>query len=494
MEERYIASIDLGSSKLALTVARIDGENVQVIYYKETPSDGIYYSYVRNPMKVEAPLSAALKEAENELNIKKIRQVVVGLPRYYVYQETAKGRIERDGSCITQEEVESLKEFALNSYPIDDEKNEVLYGAVAQSFSTEDCFQQVEGDIVGMVSNILEGNFKVFIGRKRPLENIDVVMNHLDVAIARKYFLPEVVAKAVLSSEEMENGVALIDFGAGATSVTVYKGKIMRYYGAIPFGGKAITNDIHTECGISESLAENIKMAYGACMPDKLQNLGEKIIQFHNEKDVPYKQLSVKYLSEIISARAAEIVNAALYLIQESGYADDLRNGVVITGGGANLTNLANFVKELSGYTVRTGYPRHLFSATGCPGIYDTGAVSSIGMILAAKGDTHLNCLDKPRPKPVPAQEPVLPEEEVPAQEEPMPENWNNAKDGTLIDKEEFGEEKKEKKEGKRGPKEPKAPKGPRRPWPVWTKISKIGESVGETLFKLTEDMNNESV
>ena len=221
MEERYIASIDLGSSKLALTVARIDGENVQVIYYKETPSDGIYYSYVRNPMKVEAPLSAALKEAENELNIKKIRQVVVGLPRYYVYQETAKGRIERDGSCITQEEVESLKEFALNSYPIDDEKNEVLYGAVAQSFSTEDCFQQVEGDIVGMVSNILEGNFKVFIGRKRPLENIDVVMNHLDVAIARKYFLPEVVAKAVLSSEEMENGVALIDFGAGATSVTV---------------------------------------------------------------------------------------------------------------------------------------------------------------------------------------------------------------------------------------------------------------------------------
>ena len=187
-------------------------------------------------------------------------------------------------------------------------------------------------------------------------------------------------------------------------------------------------------------------------------------------------------------------MNAALYLIQESGYADDLRNGVVITGGGANLTNLANFVKELSGYTVRTGYPRHLFSATGCPGIYDTGAVSSIGMILAAKGDTHLNCLDKPRPKPVPVEEPVLPEEEVAAQEEPMPENWNNAKDGTLIDKEEFGEEKKEKKEGKRGPKEPKAPKGPRRPWPVWTKISKIGESVGETLFKLTEDMNNESV
>ena len=489
MEERYIASIDLGSSKLALTVARIDGENVQVIYYKETPSDGIYYSYVRNPMKVEAPLSAALKEAENELNIKKIRQVVVGLPRYYVRQETAKGKIERDGSCISQEEVDSLKEFALNSYPIDDEKNEVLYGAVAQSFSTEDCFQQVEGDIVGMVSNSLEGNFKVFIGRKRPLENIDVVMNHLDVAIARKYFLPEVVAKAVLGSEEMENGVALIDFGAGATSVTVYKGKIMRYYSAIPFGGKIITNDIRMECGISETLAENIKLAFGACMPDKLVTLGEKVIQIHDENDVPYKQLPVKYLSEIITARAAEIVNAALYLIQESGYADQLRNGVVITGGGANLTNLANYVKELSGYNVRTGFPRHLFSATGCPGIYDTGAVSSIGMILAAKGDTHLNCLDKPRPKPVPViEEPQPAEEPAPEQEELNPEDLEKAKNGTLIDKEEFGEERKKKKV-----KPPKEPKEPRK-WPIWTKISKIGESFGQTLFDLTEDMNNESV
>ncbi len=493
MEERYIASIDLGSSKLALTVARIDGENVQVIYYKETPSDGIYYSYVRNPKKVEVPLREAIKEAETELNIKKIRQVVVNLPRYYVYQETANGSIERDGDCITQEEVDSLKEMALNSYPITDDKNEVLYGAVAQSFSTEDCFQQVEGDIVGMVSNLLEGNFKVFIGRKRPTENIDVVMNDLDVAIARKYFLPEVTARAVLGTEEMENGVALIDFGAGATSVSVYKGKIMRYYSAIPFGGKAITNDIRSECGISESLAENIKLAYGACMPDKLVTLGEKIIQIHDEHGVPYKQLPVKYLSEIITARAAEIVNAALYLIQESGFADDLRNGIVITGGGANLTNLANFIKELSGYNVRTGYPRHLFSATGCPGIYDTGAVSSIGMILAAKGDPHLNCLDKPKPKPVPVETPADSAEGEAEPVETSPEDPGDVTDGTLIDPEKFGEEQQPKKQ----PRQPKE----RKKWPIWTKINKIGESVGkigetvgEKLFTLTEDINNESV
>ncbi len=317
MEERYIASVDLGSSKIALTVARISGNDVQIVYYKETPSDGIRNSYVFNPKKASAPLKEAIAEAEKDLRIK-ILQVVVGLPKYYVKQESASGKVPRgeEAGCITEEEVENLKEMALESYPLNDEKNEVMYGAVAQSFSTEDSFQQVEGDIVGMVSDYLEGNFKVFIGRRRSVANLDVVMNELGIAIARKYFLPDVVAKAVLTEEEMENGVALIDMGAGSTSVTIYKGKVMRHYGAIPFGGKTITSDIRTECGLSERLAENIKLAYGACMPDRLQNLSEKIIQINDENGVPLKQLPVKYLSEIITLREKEIIDSMLYLSQ----------------------------------------------------------------------------------------------------------------------------------------------------------------------------------
>jgi len=397
MEERYIASIDAGSSKIALTVARISGDDVQIVYYRETPSDGIRNSYVFNPKKVEKPLQEAIEQAERDLRIK-IMQVVVGLPKYSVKQESATAKmIRNDGSqCITEEEVENLKDLALASYPLNDSKNEIVYGAVAQNFSTEDCFQQVESDIVGMVSDTLDGNFKIFVGRKRAVNNIDVIMNDLGIAIARKFFTPEVIAKAVLNEEEMENGVALIDFGAGSTSVTVYKGKIMRHYAAIPFGGKTITNDIRSECGITERLAENIKLAYGACMPDKLLNLGEKILQINDENDVPQKQLPVKYLSEIITARVNEIINAVLWEIQESGFADDLRNGVVITGGGANLTNITNYIKDLSGYNVRTGYPRHLFSALGCNGIYETSAATSIGMVLTAKNDKLLNCLNEP--------------------------------------------------------------------------------------------------
>ena len=361
----------MGTSKLVLSVAKIAGDDIQIIYYREHPSEGIQSSRVMNLMKATAPLKAAISQAESELSIR-IRQVVVGLPRYSVIQETANGKIERTtpDEYITREEVEALKSIAVESYPLDDERTQVMYGAVAQSFSNDDQIQLLDEDVIGTISDGLEGNFKVFIGNRRATVAIDKIFNDLGIAIAKKYFLPDVVSRAVLSEEEKQNGVALIDFGAGVTSVTLYHGGIMRHYEAIPFGGKAITNDIRMECSITDRLAENIKKAYGACLPNKLASLGEKVIQIRYD-DAPYKEVPVKYISEIIDARAREIIDAILYSIQQSGLAQQLRSGVVLTGGGANLANLKNLVKDMSGYSVRIGYPKHLFSAAGCTGVYD---------------------------------------------------------------------------------------------------------------------------
>ena len=398
MEERYIASVDLGTSKLAVCVSRILGQDVQVIYYKETPSQGIRYSYVNNPGKVETVLRDALSQAQQELKIK-IQQVIVGLPRYYVRQENASAMMDRTDpdTQIEDNEVRTLKSMALEEYPLTDSKNEVIYGAVAQSFSTEDSLNELENDIVGMTAEKLEGNFKVFIGSRRHSINIDNVFNSMGIAIAKKYFTPGITARAVLKEEQMENGVALIDIGAGVSSVTIFKGKIMRYYAAIPFGGNSITRDIKTECNFSFELAENIKKAYGACMPGKLSALGEKSIQIVDENDEPTAQVTVKYISEIITARMKEIIEALLYHIQASGYAseDTLRAGVVVTGGGAELVNCANYIKDISGYSVKIGYPRRFFSCEGCPEAAEASAATSMGMILAAKSDKLLNCVNE---------------------------------------------------------------------------------------------------
>ncbi len=452
MEEKYIASIDLGSSKFGICVARVNGDDVQIVYYKETPSEGIRASLIANPMKASQKLKEAVREAEQELMIQ-ILQVVVGMPRNEVAQVTASARIDRSNpdDYITAEEVATLKSIALETYPLDNPEKQIIYGAVAQSFSIDDEIQLVEDEVVGTLSSSLEGNFKVFVGNRSATTALDKIFNQLGISIAKKYFLPEVVARTVLTDEERSSGVAMVDVGAGVTSLAIYHGGIMRYYASIPFGGKAITGDLRTECSISEDLAEKIKKRFGACLPGKLASLSEKVLQIRITE--PYKEVPVRYISEIIDCRSREIVEAILYYIQESGLQNSLRSGIVITGGGAELANFISLVKEMSGYEVRKGYPRFMFSASVGSGVYATGATSAIGMVLAAKDDNLPDCVTVP--EKVMEQEEEMMEVEVtdetPAQNTISDEELESGQTGNLISPEEFGEavNKKEKKKKK---------------------------------------------
>ena len=278
MDEKLIAAVDLGTYKTCLAVAKVEGNNTQILYYKSAPSDGIRNSEVFNPKKTAEVLGGLIRNAEEELNIK-ILQAVVGLPRCNIRQEDASATVQRiePDDCITREEVEAMKIMAQDSHDLKDPDNEKIYGAIAQSFSTGDYFQIIENDIIGMISDEFTGHFKVFIGKKFPIRNITKVFNDLGIGIARMYFTPLATAKAVLTEEETSNGVALIDLGAGATSVSIYDKKVLAYYSSIPFGGNSISTDIKNECSISDKLAESIKCAFGGCMPDKLQNLGSPI-------------------------------------------------------------------------------------------------------------------------------------------------------------------------------------------------------------------------
>ena len=231
-------------------------------------------------MKASQKLQEAIREAEQELMIQ-ILQVVVGMPRNEIAQVTASARIDRSNpdDYISAEEVATLKSIALETYPLDNPDKQIIYGAVAQSFSIDDEIQLVEDEVVGTLSSVLEGNFKVFVGNRTATTALDKIFNQLGISIAKKYFLPEVVARTVLTDEERSSGVALVDVGAGVTSLAIYHGGIMRYYASIPFGGKVITGDVRTECSISEDLAEKIKKRFGACQPGKLANLSEKVLQ-----------------------------------------------------------------------------------------------------------------------------------------------------------------------------------------------------------------------
>ena len=393
MDERHIVAIDLGTSKMALTVAKVNGNDRQIIYYKEAHSAGIKYSGVFNILHAHSPLAFLIKDAEDSLGIK-INQAVVGMPKFPIRQESNSGKVMDRGEDteITAEDIEAIKRFAQETYPLRDPKKEAIYGAVAQSFSDGEYFQIIENDIIGMTSDVLEGHFKIFIGNKKDLKNADNLLMKAGITSKKKYFTAEATAKAVLTDIEMENGVALIDFGGGSTSVTIYHGNIMRHYASIPFGGRNITNDIKTELQISERLAENIKLAFGACMPDKLQSLSEKVLHINGLTAGQSKEVTVKYLSEIITARVEEIIQAMLYEISQSGLAEHLRGGIVVTGGASQTANLGILIRQMSGYNVRVGRPLGMMSCQDVDGIYEPSAATALGLIQAAIEDECMSC------------------------------------------------------------------------------------------------------
>ncbi len=492
MEEKNIVAIDLGTSKIALTVAKVNGDDIQVVYYKETPSAGMRYSSVFNNTHVAEPLERLIRDAEEALDMK-ITQAFVGMPKYPVRQESNSGIIKDRGedTDITEENIAELKRFAEDSYPLDDPKKEAIYGAVAQSFSDGENFQIIENEIIGMTSDILEGHFKIFIGKQKDLKNIDTAMKKVGISVQKKFFTADTTAKAVLTAEEMENGVALIDFGGGCTSVAIYHGSIMRHYASIPFGGKNITSDIKTEAQISERLAENIKMAFGAFMPEKLQSLSEKVIHIISNNSEPDKKLPVKYLSEIITARVEEIIMAMLYEISESGFADMLRSGIVVTGGCAQTANLGNFINEISGYKVRTGYPHGRVSTVGCDGIKETTAATSIGLILAAKDEQAVNCavasdVSKPAGVTIEVDEnPYLPDPE-PVENEYKKEE--KVEEETPANGELFKEDEIEKVEP------PKKPKKDNFLKILWRTAKEKAEKGSEQMGKLIDEISSEDI
>lgn len=393
MSERIIATLDPGSSKLILCVAKVDGENVEPIFSRRFPSQGIQYGKVVNPKRASDAIREAVREAENELGIK-IASIGVPLPRLDIRQLPVTKPNERTdpSSYINEDEIRFLRDRAINECESLDRQTEEVYEAVAQSYTTEDLFQASEEMVMGSTGSSIEGNFKLFIGRKNASANLERAVEEAGLSIYRSFFAPCLNAGTILSPAEMDNGVAVMEIGAGVSSVAIYTDGILRHYGAIPFGGRNVTIDIKNECDLSETLAENIKLAYGACLPEKLQSLGEKTLLITNEEDGSSRKIPVKRLSEIIDCRMREIFEALLYMTQDSGLLSKLRSGIVLTGGGAALTNSANLLREMSGMNVRTGYPHpKRLSLNDHPVLQNTDSAESVGMILESAAMRNLD-------------------------------------------------------------------------------------------------------
>jgi cell division protein FtsA len=191
---------------------------------------------------------------------------------------------------------------------------------------------------------------------------------------------PLASSDAVLTDDEKEAGVVLVDIGGGTTDVAVYYDNIIRHTAVIPFGGNVVTKDIKEGCAILQRHAEQLKIQYGSALGDIAPE--DKVVSIPGISGREPKEISFKSLAYIIQSRMEEIIDAINFEIQNSGYADKLAAGVVITGGGAMLKHLPQLMKFKTAMDVRIGLPNEHLAGSAKNEINQPMYATSVGLIM----------------------------------------------------------------------------------------------------------------
>jgi cell division protein FtsA len=209
-------------------------------------------------------------------------------------------------------------------------------------------------DPVGMAGVRLQANFHIITGSLPAIKNIYRCVKLSGLEVGELTLEPIASSAAVLSDEEKEAGVALVDIGGGTTDIAIFHDGLIRHTAVIPFGGNILTEDIKTGCSILSRHAEQLKVQYGSALAAETQNA--KVVVPGLNGRTP-KEITLGALSGIIEARMKEILELVHFEIMRSGYERKLIGGIVLTGGGAQLKHIKQLVEYITGLDCRIGKP-----------------------------------------------------------------------------------------------------------------------------------------
>lgn len=369
-----IAAIDLGTSKVVCLVGEKTDAGIKIIAINEASTKGISRGEVINIQSVLDAMTPTIRNVENAIG-EKINDVFVGIAGQNIRCEQSNSHTTRANpdEFITSEEVNDITSKMFGN--IAQRDDEVLH-AIPQSYNIDDFMGITEP--VGMVGKQIFSNFKLFIGKKNSADIKRNTISKAKLNLKGLILEPLASAKAVLDDEEKEVGVALLDIGAGTTDLLIIQDNIVRHTAIIPFGGNCITEDIKQGCGVSSKTAERLKVEKGSCMSSIADDKKVRIngIGGRDNKDIP-----VKHLAEIIESRIEEILEAAMYEIEKSGYLNQINSGIVITGGTSQLANLQQFARLVTGMEIRLAVPSRQYAEIEVP-ISKPALSTAVGLVV----------------------------------------------------------------------------------------------------------------
>lgn len=347
-----IVGLDIGTTKIAAIVGRKDEHGkIDILGHGRTESIGVKRGVVSNIENTVNSIRIAVEEASQKAGVN-IKYVNVGIAGQHIKSLQHRGGIIRENydNEISKHDVETLLN---NMYNLNMSPGEEIIDVIAQEYIVDD--EQGIKEPVGMLGNSLEANFHIIIGQTTAAKNIFKCVTKADLEVVDLILEPIASAEAVLSDEEKEAGVVLVDIGGGTTDLAIFQDGIIRHTAVIPFGGDVITEDVKEGCTIIRKHAEELKIKFGSSLAS--ENRDDEIVAIPGLRGRPPKEISLKNLASIIQARMEEIVEHVYYEIKNSGYEKKLIAGIVLTGGGAQLKHLSQLTEFITGMDTRIGYP-----------------------------------------------------------------------------------------------------------------------------------------
>ena len=381
MEKNISVGLDIGTTKIvAMVGSRNKFKKLEILGIGKSQSLGVHRGVVNNITQTIESIKYAIEEAKEESGKQHIKEVVVGIAGQHIRSLQHSDYITRENpdKVIDNNDIDELinQVYKLVMLP-----GEEIIHVLPQDFKVDG--QSEIKEPIGMYGSRLEANFHIVVGQVSSIRNIGRCIKSAGLEMGDITLEPLASADAVLSDEEKEAGIALIDIGGGTTDVAIFKDGIIRHTAVIPFGGNVITEDIKEGCSIMGNQAEQLKIKFGSAWPG--ENKETEIVAIPGLLGRDPKEISLKTLSKIINARVVEIIEQVYLEIKNYGHEEakkKLIGGIVLTGGGSQLKHLKQLVEYVTGMDTRVGFPgEHLAGDTNNSNpIFST----AVGLVMKA--------------------------------------------------------------------------------------------------------------
>lgn len=379
-KDTIAVGLDIGTTKI---VAMIGKKNeygkLEILGVGKAKSLGVHRGVVNNITQTIQSIQQAVIEAENDSGYK-INDVVVGIAGQHIRSIQHSDYISRPNSeeVIGEYDIDSLinQVHKLAMLP-----GEEIIHVLPQEFKVDG--QAEIKEPIGMYGGRLEASFHVVVGQAASIRNLGRCVKSAGLELSGLTLEPLASSDAVLSQEEKEAGVALIDIGGGTTDLAIFKDGIIRHTAVIPFGGNVITEDIKEGCSIIEKQAELLKVKFGSAWPG--ENKDNEIVSIPGLRGREPKEISLKNLSKIIHARVVEIIEQVYAEIKLYGHEDPKKKliaGIVLTGGGSQLKHIKQLVEYITGMDTRIGYPNEHLAGNSNEELSSPLYATAVGLVM----------------------------------------------------------------------------------------------------------------